>query len=275
MNPAQDYRSDAVKPMVCLREGWQLIREDYWLFLGITLAGMFLGSFAALFLMGPLMCGIHYCLLRKEHNQRVEFGMLFRGFDHFLPSFIATILMTVPIIVVAIVCYLLFVAGMIGTMVAMAPAPGQPPEPLALVLMGLLLALYIFALTIVPQVIKTLFLFCYPLIVDRNLTGIEAVKLSFRAVYGNLWGILGLMLLIESLGLLSLLLCYVGILFFLPLSMAMTSVAYQQVFGKEISDLEADDELDELPPPSAGPADTGIKGERREASTDVEPDTGA
>lgn len=272
MNLAQDYRPGAVKPMVCLSEGWRLIKEEYWLFLGITLAGLFIGSLAALFLMGPLTCGIHYCLLRKENHQRLEFGMLFRGFDYFLPSLVVTLIMAAPIFVFAIVAYLLFVAGIIGTFAAFAPGQGQPLDPVALVIMAVLFALYFFALTIVPEMIKTLFFFCYPLIVDRGLSGMDAVKLSFRAVLGNFWGLVGLMLLMELLALVGVLACYVGVIFVLPLTFAMTSVAYQQVFGREISDLEPDDDLYKLPAPSAGQAETGIKGKRRENETAVEPD---
>ena len=66
-----DYERGAVKPIVCLREAWQLIKDEYWLFLGISLVGIFMGGAAPMaLLMGPAMCGIHLCLLRRIHNRR-------------------------------------------------------------------------------------------------------------------------------------------------------------------------------------------------------------
>ena len=50
---------------------------------------------------------------------------------------------------------------------------------------------------IVSLVIHSLFLFAYPLIVDRKLSGLDAIKLSYRAALQNLSGIVGLVLLLS------------------------------------------------------------------------------
>lgn len=39
-----NFNKNAVRPIVCLREGWQLIKDQYWLFLGICLVGTLIGS---------------------------------------------------------------------------------------------------------------------------------------------------------------------------------------------------------------------------------------
>ncbi len=107
------FNRRAVRPMECLREGWRLIKDDFWLFLGITFIGTFLAGLAPFYiLMGPMMCGIYLCLLRRDAGQRVSFDMLFKGFDYFAQSFIATLIMVVPILLVVVVFYAVFFIGL-------------------------------------------------------------------------------------------------------------------------------------------------------------------
>ena len=91
----------------------------------------------------------------------------------------------------------------------------------------------VFALIIAAFVIciSVLFTFAYPLIVDRKLTGMDAVKLSVKAGLANFWRILGLLLLNGVVGLAGALLCYVGVFLVLPVTFAALAIAYEQVFG--------------------------------------------
>src|SRR4030095_16420725 len=101
---------------------------------GITVLGMFVANLAALILLGPLMCGIHYCYLRQERGQDVSVNMLFRGFDFFAQSLIATLIQTaiffVPTLVMFIGSYVAFF-GSLFVIVAGLPedARNAPPEP--------------------------------------------------------------------------------------------------------------------------------------------------
>ena len=92
------------------------------------------------------------------------------------------------------------------------------------------LAVFVLFAMIVSMVIHSLFLFAYPLIVDRNLSGLDAIKLSYRAALKNLSGIVGLILLLGALGILGVLACYVGVFFMMPISFAAYAVAYRRVF---------------------------------------------
>src|SRR6187200_1250862 len=98
-----EYNAGAVSPMVCLREGWQMIKDDYWLFFGITFVGVFLAGMAPMaILLGPMMCGIYMALLQQERGKKVKFDLLFQGFNFFVPSLIATMIEVAPIVVLAI-----------------------------------------------------------------------------------------------------------------------------------------------------------------------------
>ena len=242
------FNRRAVRPMECLREGWRLIKDDYWLFLGITFVGSLLGSVAMGVLRGPATCGIHICFFRREAGKRVTFDLLLKGFDYFVQSLIATILMTVPIILLMVPGYVGFFIAWFGSMATVAAqSQGQPNQPPDLSAFGIVLALfYLFLLGVmlVAMLIYALFLFVYPLIVDRGLSGIAAMKLSARAALANVGGVLGLMFLMFLLGLVGALMCYVGLIFTTPLMYAMIAVAYRQVFPAEGSVLVFDQ-----PPP--------------------------
>jgi len=79
--------------------------------------------------------------------------------------------------------------------------------------------------------LSVVFTFAYPLIVDRRLSGIEAVKLSIKAALANFWRLLGLLLMTGLMGFVGVLFCYVGAFLVMPLSFAAIATAYEQVFG--------------------------------------------
>ena len=258
MGEAQpSFRSGAVRPVECVRGGWELIRGNYWLFVGVTLVGTLLAYFAPMgILLGPMMCGIYYCFNRKQAGQPVKFEMLFKGFDYFIPSLIATLIMMIPGFVIAIpafiVMFILYVNALRTT------PPGAPPTPGSFT--NVLVAYAVFAtITIaVSLVVAVLCYFVYPLIVDRKLSAVQAIKTSARAARANLGGIMSLVLLNAVLGILGTLACCVGAIFLAPVSFATVAVAYRQVFPEDYvespkvtpEERDYDDQLDlEARPP--------------------------
>jgi hypothetical protein len=240
-NGIPEFSRGAVRPFECLSGGWQLIKDHYWLFMGVSVVGVLLGSLAPLgILLGPCMCGIHYCLRREQHGKRIEFGMLFKGFDYFMPSWIATLIIMVPMIILMVPLYVGFFVLMFVTIPEQPK--NAPPDPAALLPMfgamgGLFLAFFAIAM-----LVHVVFFFAYPLIIDRGLDGVGAVKLSARAALANFWGVLGLTLLNGILSLLGILCCYVGALFFMPIGFAAVWVAYSRVFPEEFEFAEASPE---------------------------------
>jgi uncharacterized membrane protein len=201
--------------------------------------------------------------------------MLFRGFDYFAQSLIATLIMVVPMMLLIGASYLLFMVGIFGTIAAMPkPAPGQPPDLSAVWIFVALVAAYTLAIMAISIVFNFFFFFAYPLIVDRGLSGFEAVKLSTRAAFGNFFGVFGVIVLTQLLGMLGALVCYVGMVFVLPITFAMVSIAYVQVFRDEETLEDVVEEFEDPAPasPILGPAETGIQGSQgTAASTANEP----
>jgi hypothetical protein len=234
------FRRGVVRPMECYRQGWELIKENYWLFLGIALVAVILASIAPLYiLVGPCFCGLYLCyLLQLDKGKKPTFDSLFKGFDYFVQSLIATLLWIVPLMVFYGIGYILFIMGLFATMPGpkAAKAGGPPPAPPWELFAGYGIFLLVFF--VLTLVIHIAVLFTYPLIADRKLLGPQALRVSFRAVGANLGGVVGLVLLQYLFNILGTFACCVGAIFVLPINFAATAVAYRAVFPKEVEDDE-------------------------------------
>ena len=224
-----EFRRGVVAPMECIKEGWALIKEQYWLFFGISIVGLLIGGVIPIILMGPMMVGIFLCLQQRQRNQPVEFGLLFKGFDQFVPGLIATVIKMIPILILLIPYYIV----LFGMMAVTMPRGHDPsPDEARAFVMSFFGFEIVFALgiMIVSIVVEIFFMLAYPLIADKKMSGLEAVKLSFRAAKANFGGILGLLLLNALFGFIGILCCIIGVYFYLPVSFAAQAVAYRRIF---------------------------------------------
>lgn len=227
------FRRGAVRPIECLRGGWELVRGRYLLFVGITFVGVIIGSLAPLYILwGPMVCGIQWCLLQAMRGRPVKFESLFKGFDYFVQSMIATLIWAVPLVCVVLLAYIPVIVIMFSSLRGGPPAPGAPPPGFPRAFLGAM-AVYLAVAVVASFAVAVLTIFLYPLIVDRKLPGVLALKTSARAAAGNLGGVLGLVLLNYLFMLVGALACYVGAVFVLPLHFASLTVAYRQVFPDE------------------------------------------
>lgn len=239
--PEIPYNRKAVDPVECIKAGWELVKPQYWLFVGMTFVAFFIGSAVPFgILMGPMMCGIYLTCFARRRREPVEFGLLFKGFDFFGASVVATLLHAVPIIAILLPTYVLFYASFVLALVAQ----GNDPNPLPL--LGVLGTFSIIVVVVVVLIIIVSigFTFAYPLIVDRRLGGWDAVKLSFKAAMANFWRLLAMGLLTGVMATVGMAFCYVGVFLVFPISYGAIASAYEQVFG-----LAHAREASNLPPP--------------------------
>ncbi|HEX8738223.1 MAG TPA: TonB family protein [Pyrinomonadaceae bacterium] len=229
------FNRGAVRPIQCLSGGWQLLRGVYGSFLGVVIVGILImiagGCIPLAPLNAPIMCGIYLCLLARIYNQPFNTSTLFKGFQYFAQSFIASLFVSVPMFILGLV----FQFGMGGFQVVLSNLKiekNTPPEqilPLVIAFFGYIFG-GILVLMLVGMVLNALMLFVYPLIVERNMNGLDAVKLGFRAVLGNFFGVFILTILETLIILAGVMLFYVGALFVIPIIFAARIVAYRQVF---------------------------------------------
>ncbi len=228
LSPATAFRRGVVQPVFCLKSGWSLVRDQYWLFVGMSAVAIILGSLVPFgILFGPMMCGIYIALFQRRRDLTVEFGALFKGFDFFGESIVATLIHYVPIVIIIIPFYIVLYGGLFLIM----PRQGGEPDPSTL--FGFFAVLIVFGLIMMVLIVllSVVFTFSYPLIIDRKMSGLDAVKLSAKAALANFWPLLGLLLLNGLIGFAGVLLCYVGVFLALPVTFAAIAVAYEQVFG--------------------------------------------
>ncbi|MFT5122496.1 MAG: hypothetical protein ACI9TH_001772 [Kiritimatiellia bacterium] len=226
-----------IQPMDCITSGYALIKDQYWLFLGISFVGMMIGSASMYICLGAMMCGIYMALFAKMRGEKVEFGTLFKGFDVFVPSLIPTIIM----LVLGAALIVPFYIKMIFDMMMMAEQPNPEAFPTALLVdMG-----FMMAGALVLNIFYFFLLFAYQLIADHRADGLTSITLSFKAVAKNFWGLLGLCILLGIFSMVAFMLCYIPGFLFMPVMYAAMAVAYSKVFPVEPPSLP-----DPVPPPS-------------------------
>jgi len=237
-----EFQRGVIRPFECFSEGWQLVKPEYWLMVGVCFVGILIGSVAPFgLLLGPMMCGIHMCIFTLARGEKPTFNLLFKGFDLFLPSFIATLVQVVPMMIVIVPVYIAFIIiGMSAGALAGSQGGEPPPEFFAIVFGGI--ALVVLIVVVASLVIGMLFLFTFQLIVDRGLSGWQASVTSAKAVFGNIGGALGLLIIAAVAGFAGALVCYVPVFFVLPITFAAFDVAYRRVFPAIAA-----------PPPSSAP----------------------
>jgi uncharacterized membrane protein len=216
-------------PIDCISEGWARIRDQYGLLLGISVVGVLAASVVPFgILMGPMFCGIYAAFRDKWQGRVVRFESLSQGFESFLfqQSLIATLIvmgtafvLVLPVVVVGIA------AGVAGAVLARESSGVQGLLTVSVV--GGLALLWL----VLASVIGALFLFAFPLILDRRLPALEAVKLSARAAWANFGGVMLLMIANLAASLVGMMCCYVGALLWIPIHFASSVVAYERVFG--------------------------------------------
>lgn len=224
-----DFNRGVVRPVECFRAGWDLIKDQYWLFMGMSFVAIFIGGAVPLgILLGPMVCGLYMALFRRQRGEPVTFDLLFKGFDFFVDSLIATLIQVVPMLLILLPSYLIYFLFFFSTF-----KPGRRGAPPDIVPFIIFFAVVFLVIMVVSIIVSTFFIFTYPLIVDRRLSGVNAVKTSIKAATANLGGVLGLVLLMMLLSFVGVLLCYVGALFVLPIHYAAWSIAYRQVFSAQ------------------------------------------
>jgi uncharacterized membrane protein len=244
MTPDIPYKRKAVEPVECIKAGWELVKPHYWLIVGMCLIGYVIGTAVPLgILMGPMISGLYLTFFALRRREPIEFGTLFKGFEFFGPSVVATLLHAIPVAVILIPTYLLFYVSFFVAVMAQ----GQNPNPNPLGILGVLFAFCLFMLVIFVLliIISIGFIFAYPLIVDHRLNGLDAVKLSFKAGMANFWRLLGMLLLTGLMASVGIAFCIFGVFLVVPISYGAIAADYEQVFGLKDPRAFAPD----LPPP--------------------------
>lgn len=221
METERIFQKVHVAPARLLQQSVSLMGDEYWMFLAITFVGMIIGSVVPLVIYGPMACGIYLCYLQRMRGKKASFDTLFQGFDYFVESLIATLLITLASLVLMAPVALLIVAVVVAAAMA-----GEHAGPTVLAVSFVCVPF----LMLLSLVVSSLFIFVYPLIVDKQLTAVPAISTSCRAVWSNLGGIVLTMILYGIIACASMLACGIGTIFFTPVMFGALAILYRQIF---------------------------------------------
>jgi uncharacterized membrane protein len=135
------------------------------------------------------------------------------------------------VIIPAVIMTLVMYASMIAVFFASMDSKGKIDDSVVFKLYGTMMIEGV-VLGLGMGCLHALIMFSYPLLVERNLSGMEAFKLSAKAVWQNLGGVVGLIIAEFLLGLIGYFACVIGIYFTFPIMFAGVFVAYRRVFPK-------------------------------------------
>jgi uncharacterized membrane protein len=231
------YYKGAIDPSGCVSNAWNLIKPNYGMYLGIAVLAFVLVSCIPclnILLMGPITAGVYYVLLRDMRGEPVDFGMMFKGFEKFGQTLAVGAVIAVPGIIWQIFD---FFANVSSTLLQATGTTGgggdfyQSGSDVAIA-GGFLAAYLIFvAIYMVFAIVWSIsFVFAIPLVIEHNIGPIEALKLSAKAAWSNVGGIIVLSILIWAIMVVGVLALCIGWIFALPIVTSSFAFAYRQVF---------------------------------------------
>jgi hypothetical protein len=231
MNQIQ-YQSGAIDAGGCVSNAWNLVTRSFWLYIGIGLVTMLLIGcipFVGSLLFGPVFGGFYYVVLRDMRGEPVDFGMMFKGFEKFVPLMVAGLIQAAPSLVATILQYTVDIARLTGV------GPGsdinfyQPSDTLFAGI-SMMVLIVVIVLSLIGIVWSVALSFAIPLILEHDLSIVDALVTSAKAALSNVGGLILLIILEILVGILGVLALCVGIFVAIPVVYAANVFAYRQVF---------------------------------------------
>jgi len=216
-----EFRTGVINAVECTKEGFELIKKDYWLLFAILLVGGLLGGVTMYILAGAMFCGIFFAFLKAIDGKRVVFDDLWKGMNYFGPGLVIVLFMVVPVFTYYIFAYVTIFAALFG---------GAQMGEAGLIGAFLIVGIIDLVVLIAMVCFHALLMFALPLLVDRNLGAIDAMKTSAKAVWANLGGVAGLVGVNFVLIFLGYAALCIGVYFVIPIIIAGNVVAYRRVF---------------------------------------------
>lgn len=239
MTPNIQFQRSAIDAGGCVSNGWELVKSNYGLFLGVSLIAMLLAGCIpciSLFLVGPVLGGVYYIILKAMNGEPVEFGMMFRGFDKFVPLMVIGLIQSVP----EVIGQILRVGVQFGQIGLDSNRRGSydyfqasRPDIFSGIAVGVLIVIAIvaFVLILLAVVWRFVLFFAIPIAMEHDLGAMDAIKLSIKAAGANVGGIIVLFIFEFLVTLLGLVMCLLGVFFIsIPIVYAANAFAYRQVF---------------------------------------------
>ena len=188
-----------------IEKGFNLYKNNFGLVVLVSLVAMAISSFTMGILAGPMMAGFCLVILQlfDQKDPKPEVGMVFKGFNYFLQSFLFFLVWGVGLV---IVFFLLSIVPCVGTLAAI----------------------------FVIWSAETLLMFGIFFIVEEEMEFWPASMKSIETVRANFWPFLGFFIVISIIGSIGALLCGIGAIITVPIQFCIMTVAYREIFSGKV-----------------------------------------
>ena len=228
------YVTGAISPGDCVGGAWNLVTRNFWLYIGVGLLTLILIGCIPLvgsILFGPVLGGFYYLVLRDMRDEPVDFGMMFKGLEKFLPLMIAGLIQSAPSIVGTILQYTVDLGRFARPSIGSGDVNFYQSNGDAIfagISAGILLIA--FGLVVFGIVWSIALSFAIPLILEHDLPVGDALLTSAKAASSNVGGLIVLIILEALIALLGVIALCVGIFVAMPVIYAANVFAYRMVF---------------------------------------------
>ena len=231
------FETGAINPTDCIGNAWTQVTAKFGMYLGMGLVTLILVScipLISMFLLGPVVGGFYYVALKDMRGEPVEFGMLFRGFDKFVPLMVIGLIQSIPAVIFQIIRFVGNIAQFASS-TSTGSQRGDFFQPSAADLglgqgIGIAMVLVAIVFAIISIVWAIALQFAIPIALENDIGAIEAIKLSISAATSNLGGLIVLIILAVLVGLLGMLALCIGLFVAIPVIWVANAFAYRQVF---------------------------------------------
>jgi uncharacterized membrane protein len=209
-----------------LGRAWDTYKNAFGACLGVTVVSfiiqMVVGlipfvSLIAIFLVTPqLTGGVMWYFLQRHRGQDPAFDVMFEGFSRKLGALalvaliqlLLTVLFAIPIGILAAIYIPLVESG------------GNE----AVALLG---GLGLFVVSVIIGALLYRFILAHLIVMDLNISAIDAFKLSWRIMGKRFWTMIGLALVLMALSIAGLIALFIGFIFVLPIFYSSFAQAYE------------------------------------------------
>ncbi len=233
MNNVQ-FLSGAIDAGGCVSNAWTLVTRRFGLYVGVGFVTLLLIGcvpFVGAVLFGPVLGGFYYLVLRDMRDEPVDFGMMFKGFEKFVPLMVAGLIQTAPSLIATVLQYTVDIARLAGGGVLDSDANFYQSGGEAIFAgLSLVFVTVVIVLSLLGAVWTVALSFAVPLILEHDLPVGDAVLTSVKAAFSNVGGLILLIILQILVAILGMIALCVGIFVAIPIIYTANVIAYRQVF---------------------------------------------
>lgn len=204
-------------------QGWGIIADNARDYFSASILLISLSAVSLMICLPPLHAGLYIMALKRFDGEKPESGDFVKGFQHFkstLGLYLLLLLIGLPFGLVTTVAIALLVTAL-------------PEESGAQILLGLVSILFWLAVSLGASLPGAAAFFAVPLIVDRDMGAMEAFKVSWAVTKQDYASYLGMTLVLSLLSGLGCLLCWIGLVFTLPILPATQVCVYRYHFREK------------------------------------------